>query len=92
MPQHLRQTEPPVREGSVDRLIETFGYLGAVAGWAIVVVLTLLLAFYWSLFGDRTILALLLWLRPERRDAGRELVGILQEKLGAYLRGRHRSA
>ena len=87
LPSGLRQIEPVLPRAPLDRLLETFGYLGEIARDVLAAILTVMLAFYWSLEGDRSVRALLLWLPAERREAGRELVAAIQEKLGAYLRG-----
>jgi predicted PurR-regulated permease PerM len=87
LPSGLRHAQPVLPGAPLDRLLETFGYLGDIA-WALLAgILTMMLAFYWSLEGDRSVRALMLWLPAERRETGRDLVVALQEKLGAYIRG-----
>jgi len=49
--------------------------------------MVLLLAFYWSLQGDRTIRWLLLLLPVARRDGARDTIVEMEAKLGAYIRG-----
>jgi predicted PurR-regulated permease PerM len=87
LPAGLRQVEPSLPAAPLDRLAETFGYLGELGGGVLAAMLTVLLAFYWSLEGERSVRALLLWLPADKRDAGREIFAVLQEKLGAYIRG-----
>ena len=52
-----------------------------------VVFATLLLAFFWTLDGERIIRTLLQLVRPEDRDNTRQIVQEIQHKLGAYIRG-----
>ncbi len=47
----------------------------------------LLLAFSWSLEGEVAVRALVLFLKPERRDGVRELVEAAEAKVGDYVRG-----
>ena len=47
----------------------------------------MLLAFYWSLQGDRTVRWLLLLLPAARRDGARDVIAEIEVKVGAYLRG-----
>jgi predicted PurR-regulated permease PerM len=51
------------------------------------VIATLVLAFYWTLDGERTIRALLMAVSAERREEFREIIETSQEKLGSYLGG-----
>jgi len=53
--------------------------------WAACMVV--LLAFYWSLQGDRTVRWLLLLLPVARRDGARETIAEMEGKVGAYIRG-----
>jgi predicted PurR-regulated permease PerM len=87
LPTGLRQVKPSLPVAPLDRLAETFGYLGEIGWGVLAAMLTVLLAFYWSLDGERSVRALLLWLPADKRDAGREIFAVLQEKLGAYIRG-----
>ena len=49
--------------------------------------MVVLLAFYWSLQGDRTVRWLLLLLPATRRDGVRDTISEIEAKVGAYLRG-----
>lgn len=86
-----RLEEPPLptnRTGDVvDVFNQAFGYLATVIWIFLATTLTLLLAFYWSLEGERTLRSLLLWAPPERRDGVRDLVSAMEMKVGAYVRG-----
>jgi predicted PurR-regulated permease PerM len=46
-----------------------------------------LLAFYWTMDGQRTIRSLLMLAPPSRRDMWRDLVADIQAKVGGYIRG-----
>jgi predicted PurR-regulated permease PerM len=73
--------------GAIQAAVQGAGYgrvalQGLLAGLA-----TILLAFYWSLYEDRAIRACLLVVPSGKRDAARDLVAEVQNKLGAFLRG-----
>jgi predicted PurR-regulated permease PerM len=87
LPTGLREVQPVLPALPLDGLLKTFGYLGDAAWGVLAIFLTVLLAFYWSLEGERSIRAMLLSLPAEKRETGREVVAELQEKLGAYIRG-----
>lgn len=48
---------------------------------------TLLFAYYWLLYRDRSVGGLLLMLAPERRDVARGLWESIEERVGAFVRG-----
>ncbi|HEY5313655.1 MAG TPA: AI-2E family transporter [Pirellulales bacterium] len=87
LPTGSQPETPAAPAAPLDRLVETFGYLGQIGWGVLAAMLTVLLAFYWSLEGDRSVRALLLWLPADKRNTGREVFTMLQEKLGAYIRG-----
>jgi predicted PurR-regulated permease PerM len=65
----------------------TASYLAAGAHGLLTACVAVLLAFYWSLQGDRTVRWLLLLLPVARRDGARDTVVEVEGKVGAYLRG-----
>jgi predicted PurR-regulated permease PerM len=89
LPVHLWQEQLPEMPAlaPMDTLVQAFGYLGTLAWALFAAFLTLLLAFYWSLEGERSTRAMLLWVPAERREAARNLVDEMQEKVGDYVRG-----
>ncbi len=66
---------------------QTASYLAAAAHALLVACGVMLLAFYWSLQGDRTVRWLLLLLPAARRDGARDVIAEIEVKVGAYLRG-----
>lgn len=66
---------------------EALSFGGGLLRALLALFFTLLLAFYWSLHDDRTIRALVLMLPAEKREDARTLVDMMQNKVGAYLRG-----
>ena len=66
---------------------QTASYMATAARSILVVVGVVLLAFYWSLQGERTVRWILLLLPSAMRDEGRTTLEQIEEKLGAYLRG-----
>ena len=65
---------------------QTASYLAAVARGLLVACVVVLLAFYWSLQGDRTIYWALLLLPHSARDDARATIEEIEAKVGAYLR------
>jgi predicted PurR-regulated permease PerM len=87
LPARLSGGSAPARaQEAINAVTRLFTYAGPLAQSIYVVVATVLLAFYWSLYEDRTIRSLLLLAPPVRRDDARELVDRILAKLGAYLR------
>lgn len=91
MPERLNLTpmpEPPTEEEDV---IETVGQnleLLGLGGRAIFFVLAiLLLAFYWTLDGQKNLTALLLLVPLEHRENAREIIQEIQNRLGAFIQG-----
>ena len=64
---------------------QTASYLAAAARGLLVACGVMLLAFYWSLQGDRTVRWLLLLLPAARRDGVRDAIAEIEGKVGAYL-------
>ncbi len=66
---------------------QTASYLAMAVRGVLVAGGVVLLAFYWSLQGDRTIRWLLLLLPVEMREGVRDTIAEMEGKVGAYLRG-----
>lgn len=79
------------RQASTPETLDTVVTAASVAGPALRVVLgtlaAVVLSFYWSLQDAKTLRSLLLLVPAPRRDAIRELLGQIEDKLGAYLIG-----
>jgi predicted PurR-regulated permease PerM len=63
------------------RITEALGEAGFVA------VTLLALAFYWTLYGERTVRALILRVPMQSREKARDIVATMERKVGAFLRG-----
>jgi predicted PurR-regulated permease PerM len=69
---------------AVEQSLEAVGlFLKTLFGLAAVLVLT----FYWTLDGQRTIRSLLLWLPAERREGARSFVAEAEKRVGAFVVG-----
>ena len=66
---------------------QTASYLAMAAHGLLVVCGVVLLAFYWSLQGDRTVRWVLLFVPVTSRDGARQTIAEIERKVGAYLRG-----
>ncbi len=72
---------------TANAVAQVFTYIGVAAQVIFFVVATSLMAFYWTLESDRAIRTVLLLFAPSRRDDAREVIGAVEQKLGAYLFG-----
>jgi predicted PurR-regulated permease PerM len=66
---------------------QALGYLSSAAGILFIGIAILLLAFYWTLDGPRTIRSLLLLVPMEHRDSTRDLIASMEIKVGSYVAG-----
>jgi len=73
--------------GTVLGLRDTIGVLTPVLRGLSGILLTFVLAFYWTVEGERLKRAALLLIPLDRRDEGRDLVASLEAKLGRYIVG-----
>jgi predicted PurR-regulated permease PerM len=78
---------PLAPEQSLATVSQTANYLAVVARGLLTSSVVVLLAFYWSLQGDRTVRWLLLLLPVAKRDKVRETIDEIEGKVGAYIRG-----
>jgi predicted PurR-regulated permease PerM len=76
----------PRAEDTINAVAQAFGYGGLVLRVVYLVVAIVLLAFYWSVYEDRTVRSLLLLAPQSRRDDVRDLADQIEAKVGAYLR------
>jgi predicted PurR-regulated permease PerM len=83
LPEPIQQTGQEI----LDSAGQALGYVGATARVIFTAVAILLLAFYWTLDGPRTIHALLLLLPMGRRESSRELIAAMETKVSAYIAG-----
>ena len=81
--QPLQQTGEEV----LDSAGQVLGYLTSAAHTLFIAAALLLLAFYWTLDGQRTIRSLLLLIPQNQRESIGELIGAMESKLGFYIVG-----
>lgn len=82
----ITSTDTPQQDATV-AVTQLFLTLKTVGISFFIIISTLLLAFYWTLDGERITRAMLSLVNPERRESAREVVGEIQQKMGAYIRG-----
>lgn len=78
---------PAELEQALTTVGQTASYLAMAGRGLLVACGVVLLAFYWSLQGDRTIRWMFLLLPVASRDAARDTIDQIEAKVGAYLRG-----
>ncbi len=78
---------PAEVEQALATVSRTASYVAMAARGLLVTCGGVLLAFYWSLQGDRTVRWMLLLLPVAARDGARETIAQIERKVGAYLRG-----
>jgi predicted PurR-regulated permease PerM len=76
----------PAPAEAIDAVAQVVTYGGLLIQGGYRVAAVVLLAFYWSVYEDRTIRGLLLFLPAARRSGARELIRQIEAKLGAYVR------
>jgi predicted PurR-regulated permease PerM len=79
----IQQTGPQILVSAEQAL----GYLGSAAQVIFITTAILLLAFYWTLAGPRTIQSLLRLVLKERRESISDLVFAMESKVGSYVAG-----
>jgi predicted PurR-regulated permease PerM len=73
--------------GQLNGVGEWWGYLAIIGSGIFVLVSILVLAFYWTLDGERSLRSLLLRSPVEKRDELRDLIAAMETKVSAYLIG-----
>ncbi len=63
------------------------GYLFSAARTIFIATSILVLAFYWTLDGQRSVRSLLLRMAPVQREVALDVIGEMEDKVGAYVRG-----
>ena len=63
------------------------GYVASTVNILFTVTAVLLLAFYWTLYGTRTIQSLLMLVKSSQRESISELISAMETKLGFYITG-----
>ncbi|MBI2824972.1 MAG: AI-2E family transporter [Planctomycetia bacterium] len=81
------EEEDQVVEEALHTARQAITYSGVVVRGGFAVAVILLMSFFWTIHEDHTIRSLLLFLPRDRRPEAGELVGDMQAKVGAYVRG-----
>lgn len=71
----------------LDSVGQVLGYASSAAQVIFTLTALLLLAFYWTLDGPRTIRSLLALVPVGRRESSRELISAMETKVGSYVAG-----
>jgi predicted PurR-regulated permease PerM len=87
LPQVITLTTPPSTDDLLAGLAQVLSYSGVVGNGLFMLVAIFLLAFFWTLEGDRTVRSWLLTLRSDRRATVQEIISQIETKVGAYIRG-----
>ncbi len=74
--------EPPL-----NAVGQALGYLRVAVRTAFVATSIFVLAFYWTLEGERNVRTLLLRIPADYREATLDIIASMEEKVGAYIRG-----
>ena len=82
-PGTAQQTGPDV----MDTAGQALGYVALAAKGIFIAIVILVLAFYWTLDGPRTIKSFLLLVPQEQRESISELISTMESKLGFYIAG-----
>lgn len=85
--QSAQQPIQQTGEEMLDSAGQALGYLTSAAHTVFLATALLLLAFYWTLDGQRTIQSLLLLIPQDRRESIGELIGAMESKVGFYIVG-----
>jgi predicted PurR-regulated permease PerM len=77
----------PTGQEMLDSAGQALGYVFTAANFLFIAAAVILLAFYWTLYGTRTIHSLLRLVPTSQRERTRSLVFAMETKVGAYLAG-----
>lgn len=80
-------TLAPAPAPVTDTVAQLLGYLRQLGHGFLTLIAILLLAFYWTLDGERLIRTWLVRLPPAERDRTRDMISTVENKVGAYIRG-----
>jgi predicted PurR-regulated permease PerM len=79
----VQQTGPQV----MDSAGQVLGYATSAARASFIAIVVLVLAYYWTLDGPRTIQSLLLLVPQNKRETISELILAMEDKVGSYMAG-----
>ena len=78
--------QQPVDE-ALDMVGQAISYTGLIGQTVFVLIAVMLLAYYWTQDGERTLRSVLLLVPRDRRENTRELIAAMEAKVGAFIRG-----
>lgn len=78
--------QQPVDE-ALDMVGQAIFYTGLIGQTVFVLIAVMLLAYYWTQDGERTLRSILLLVPRDRRETTRELIAAMEGKVGAFIRG-----
>jgi predicted PurR-regulated permease PerM len=81
------ENEEDADEDILTQVTELFNFAGLALRGIFSSIAVFLLAFYWTLEGERVIRSLILLLPNRHREGGRELIANIQVRVGGYIRG-----
>jgi predicted PurR-regulated permease PerM len=86
---NLLPASPPVspESSAVEQVNQIVQSTLAIIHSLFTFIAVLLLGFYWTLDGERTIRSLLLFLPMDRRDEARDVIDVMQSKVGGFVFG-----
>lgn len=77
----------PATEEAIDTVVSSFTYVNTLSRGLLAIVAVFVLGFYWTLESERSIRSLLLWIPSSQREAIREVIAEIEEKVGGFLLG-----
>jgi len=91
----LPVTPPSLKPGTTQQSVEdvlssagqALGYITLVAQFFFITIVTLMLAFYWTLDGTRIIQSFLMLVPQDRRENIKELISAMESRVGYYIVG-----
>jgi len=89
LPVNLSVVGPTQQTGQqmLDSAGQALGYVTSAGNILFTAIAVLLLSFYWTLYGPRTIQSLMVMVPTHQRERTRELVSAMETKVGAYVAG-----
>ncbi len=91
LPITLPSLKPGTTQQSVEDVIasagQALGYITLAAQFFFITIVTLMLAFYWTLDGTRIIQSFLMLVPQDRRENIRELISAMETRVGHYIIG-----
>jgi len=81
------KTAQPTGQEVIASAAQALDYITSMAGMIFTAIVIMLLAFYWTIDGPRTIKSFLLLIPQEQRESIGELISAMENKVGLYIVG-----